>query len=403
MKSESILKAVTAVTKDWCKQRKAEEKNRSARSRRQYYSTRINFTEVANMILPEAYQHASGGGKYTVAQRQMYYAARDAFFAATGRHIEAQYFTQTILRQYLNRHNVDWKITADPRGTFIIPNGSSEKRVPVGTVQIDKHLEERALAVCHDVDLALQKQWPSLAEGQRYQAILYIEKEGFDPQLNEAKIAEKYDLAILSCKGQSVVAARKLVDKICAVQKNIPLFVLHDFDKYGFEILNCLTTVSEEAENLDRIAYHFENDINVTDLGLRLEDIQKYDLKAETCKKATGFWGLNITKEEAEFLASGRRVELNAFTAPQFIEWLESKLSKHLPNRLVPSDDVLEQAYRRAIAVNRLNEQLTEIAESARAEADAAKIPKSLARKVSAYTKKHGVPWDIAIHRIIES
>lgn len=400
MKSENILKAVTAVTKDWAKQRKAEERG-SRRPRMYYYSDRVNFTDIAAKILPTAYQHASGNGKYTVSQRQLYYASRELFKEKTGREIDYSYFAQTILRQFLNRNSVDWKITADPRGTFSIPNGASEHRVPVGTLQIDRYLSSR-LEVNDSVHLSLPEQWPSFSEGQRYQAILYIEKEGFEPLLKEAKICEKYDLALLSCKGQSVVAARKLVDQICAIQRNIPLFVLHDFDKSGFEILKCLTQVSEEAEWADRVAYHFENEINVTDLGLRIEDFQEYDLKSEGCKKATSLWGLNITNEEAAFLASGRRVELNAFTAPQFIDWLESKLNKHLPNRLVPDHDVLEAAYRRAIAVNKMNEELQEVAESARAEANAAIIPKSLKKKVSDYAKKHGVPWDIAIHRIIE-
>ena len=58
------------------------------------------------------------------------------------------------------------------------------------------------------ITASLSASWPSLPAGQRYQAVLYIEKEGFEPLLEEAKIAERFDVAILSCKGQSVVAAR---------------------------------------------------------------------------------------------------------------------------------------------------------------------------------------------------
>lgn len=129
MKSDAIAGAVQAVTKKWAKQRKAEERNSSARSRRSYYSSRVNFSDVADKILPRAYMHASGNGKYTVSQRQLYYASREAFYEATGRHIDQAYFTQTILRKYLNTYDVDWKITADPRGTFIIPNASSDTRI----------------------------------------------------------------------------------------------------------------------------------------------------------------------------------------------------------------------------------------------------------------------------------
>ena len=179
-------------------------------------------------------------------------------------------------------------------------------------------------------DIRLNVEWPSLAEGQRYQGVLYIEKEGFDPQLREARIADRFDLAIISCKGQSVVAARRYVDHICRLAGGVPLFVAHDFDKSGFEIPQRLTTVSDHARDNDLVKYEFQNEINVTDLGLRLADIEKYHLKSEKVRFKGGFPMDTIaTKEEQAFLQSGRRVELNAFTAPQFIEWLVGGLTKH--------------------------------------------------------------------------
>jgi DNA topoisomerase VI subunit A len=68
---------------------------------------------------------------------------------------------------------------------------------------------------------------------------LFVEKEGFDPLLKAAHIDEKFDLAIMSTKGMSVVAARALVDEICH-DHDIPLLLLHDFDKAGFSIAGTL-------------------------------------------------------------------------------------------------------------------------------------------------------------------
>jgi len=104
MDSKSIIGAVESVTKAWAKQRKAEERDSRVRSRRNYYSDRVNFTEVLHCILPDAYKHASGGGKYTVAKRQMYYTSRDPLKAATGRDVGASYFSQTLLVKYLNEN-----------------------------------------------------------------------------------------------------------------------------------------------------------------------------------------------------------------------------------------------------------------------------------------------------------
>jgi DNA topoisomerase VI subunit A len=47
-------------------------------------------------------------------------------------------------------------------------------------------------------------------------AVLFIEKEGFAPLLKAAQIAKKYDIAIMSTKGMSVVAARVLADEMCS-------------------------------------------------------------------------------------------------------------------------------------------------------------------------------------------
>ena len=230
-----------------------------------------------------------------------------------------------------------------------------------------------------DFTTELPIEWPSLAAGQRYQAVLYIEKEGFEPLLDEAQISEKFDLAILSNKGQSVVAARKFVDQVCRVDGGVPLFVVHDFDKSGFEISQSLTTVSDWAIFNDRVTYSFRNEINVTDLGLRLEDVEKFGLDSEDCEFKGQFADNSIcTAAEQEFLRSNRRVELNAFTSPQFIEWLESKLNEHLKGRLIPSDEVLESAYRRALALAEINDVLEGAIGDAEQKAEDATIPKTL-------------------------
>ena len=62
--------------------------------------------------------------------------------------------------------------------------------------------------------------------------MFFVEKEGFSAQFEETQIAERFDLAFMSCKGVSVVAARELADMICHAY-NLPLYLLTDFDKSG--------------------------------------------------------------------------------------------------------------------------------------------------------------------------
>jgi len=406
--ASDIFSVTKTVMKKWTAQRKAEERGQRSRHTRMYvYSDRVNFTDVADAILPGGYQHSSGDGRYTVSKRQLYYACREGLKNQTGRELEYAYFASTLLVQYLNRHpeTATWKLTADPRGTLTIPNSGHDVRIPCGTLQIENHLQIAGRSVAAlDIDFSLPTEWPSLAERQRYQAVMYIEKEGFEPILQEAEIAERFDLAILSCKGQSVVAARRFIDEVCRIDGGVPLFVVHDFDKAGFEISQRLTTVSDWAVANDRVAYQFKNQINVTDLGLRLADVEKYSLQSETCEFNGGFARDSIcTAAERSFLESNRRVELNSFTSPQFIEWLETKLAQHLTQRLIPSDEVLADAYRHAMAIAAINVAIENTTAAAIEKAQSATIPKTLRRQLTKAMIGSPGAWDQALYALAKS
>jgi hypothetical protein len=395
---------LTSATKKWTKQRKAEERSGRARHGREYiYSDRVNFTDVAGRILPPAYQHASGGGVYVVSKRQLYYASREEFRKATGREITYERFASLVLR-FVNRNReaMNWKLTADPRGTLTIPNTFSETRIPCGTLAIDDHLTA-ITATSGDGNgecPQVPREWPSYKPGERYQALLYIEKEGFEPLLQQARIAERYSLAVLSCKGHSVVAARKFVDHACRANGGVPLVIAHDLDVFGFQIAARLTTVSDDADFGDRVAYWFKNDIDSTDLGLRLEDARRYGLTTESCKRPKHIpHDLGCTPDEVELLQSGQRIELNAFTAPQFLEWLEGSLKKAgIRENWVPDDDeVIAKAYRRSAAIARLNTVIDAARKQAEQEAAKLTIPKGLRRRIERHAKNRGVAWDIAV------
>ena len=407
--ADDLAKCVLGATKKYTKQRKAEERDSRAYSNRcsMYLSQRVFYTSVAHRIFPEAYKHASGDGTHPVSKRQMYYASRDLFHHATGRAMKKQATCDTVLLGFMNAHpklTATWRITADPRGTLLIPNAWQETRIPCGTLDIDSHLHTiNTESLCNVERLpSVQIQWPSLAPGQRYRAVVYIEKEGFEPLLRHAQIAERFEIAIMSCKGQSVVAARKFVDHVCRVDGGVPLFVVHDFDLHGFFIGARLTSVSEQAEEEGRVAYRFTNEINVTDFGLRLADAQKYNLVDEACKRPERIDAdLGCTQEEKDFLLSGRRIELNAFSSPQFVEWLEGKLrGAGITERMMPDDDVLDAAYREALITVRVNAAIRSVHRRAVEDARAAGLPSKLADKVRASMAKRDEPWDLALHRI---
>jgi DNA topoisomerase VI subunit A len=123
----------------------------------------------------------------------------------------------------------------------------------------------------HSVDLAYGSLYPTFGPEHRYSAVLFVEKEGFAALLAKAAIAERFDIAMMSTKGMSVIAARRLLDHLA--DKVDKILVAHDFDVSGFKIFGTLGT--------DGRRYEFENKLPIYDIGLRLHDVQEMDLSFE--------------------------------------------------------------------------------------------------------------------------
>ena len=177
---------------------------------------------------------------------------------------------------------------------------------------------------------------------------------------------------------------------------------MHDFDKAGFSILGTLTKTSAR--------YKFENKLRVVDVGLRLTDVEEMQLASESVnlgKSCPDKLRLNLlqngaTEDEADFLLSGRRVELNAMSSIQIVEWLERKLIANGVKKVVPENDVLAHAYRRVVSHETIRSQIAELQREADLNAQETKIPSKIREKVLALlTKNPSMPWDNAIERIV--
>jgi hypothetical protein len=319
--------------------------------------------------------------------------------------LQSVYFTQTLLPTYMNRHpeeTANWKVVYDARGNLLEPH--TDTKVPLGTLDVESYLFKAATHEVPDLSIGglLKSEFPTHGPKNRYGAILFIEKEGFHPLFEAVNLAERYDLAIMSTKGQSVVAARRLVDELC--YGDVPVLVLHDMDKEGFLISQRLTSVSADAMEADRIRYEFVNDINVIDMGLRLTDVEEWGLESEQVKFKGGFAGDTITTGgEREFLMSNRRVELNAFASDDFIKWIEGKLAEHGIQKVVPDTKTLEMAYRRAAMIRHVEDGMDELIDDAKEVAEEIRMPGDgmLADRVRRHLKDHPtMPWDKAIMAI---
>ena len=95
---------------------------------------------------------------------------------------------------------------------------------------------------------------------------------------------------------------------------------------------------------------------------------------------------------------SGQRVELNAFTSSDFIKWIESKLKAHGIKKVVPDAETLETAYRRALQIELIRQQLPAIISKAGEEAQGATIPKALDKTVrKGFKADSAQSWDDVI------
>ena len=260
----AIVAGLRAVTKSWAKQRKAEERDRSRQAFRYEHLVRVrewSIKEIAYAVMEQAYLKASANGTLPATARQVMYAARPLIQQKTDKKLDDQYFTQQLLPDYINERGVSWDVVFDDRGHFREPHTGC--LIGLGTLAVRSYLSGIREPQFEEAEFAAAE-ISTCGPETRFGAVLFIEKEGFLPLLAQAGIAKRYDLAIMSTKGMSNTAARRLVDDVCG-QHQIPLLVLHDFDKSGFSILGTLRRSNRR--------YSFQNQIDVIDLGLRLADV----------------------------------------------------------------------------------------------------------------------------------
>jgi hypothetical protein len=407
----SAMKSATeAVTKNWAKQRKAEERNRNAVSNRcdRLMGGRSMFLqEAAFQVMKEAYLAASDNGRLPVKARQIMYAARPKILGLTGKgHLDDAYFTQKLLPDYMEEHDCDdWDVVWDARGTFHEPH--TKRAIPIGTLEVRQYLDERPEYEA-TVEVADNSRFPTKGPENRFNTVLFVEKEGFAPLLKAARIAERFDLALMSTKGMSTTSARMLLDRL--VDRGVKkVLVLRDFDISGFSIFGTLFTDSRR--------YAFVNDVPVIDLGLRLSDVEAMGLQSEPVafetlkaktKKADTLRRHGATTEEIAFLMGpeistrGSRVELNAMTSRQFIDFVEQKLEEHGVEKIIPDDDVMVEHARRVLEQVLADKAIEQIKERIAKEAAEIKLPKDLRQLVEdEIVLDPALSWDAAVATVV--
>jgi hypothetical protein len=401
-----IIGLVKAGTKKWTRTVKAEERNpvsRSYRYARMMQKRGVSFKDAAEQIMEEAHNKVSDNGELPAKARQVMYAARPYIQEKTGKPLKDSYFTQTLLPNYVMEHDVAWNVIYDARGNFVEPHDG--KTFGLGTLEVRNYL-----AALHDprvVEAALKHaQIETCGPNGNFGALLFVEKEGFMPLLKAVRLAERFDIAVMSTKGVSVTAARELADNIC-YDFDIPLLTLRDLDKSGFVISGTLQR--------DTRRYEFQNAIKTLDTGLSLKDVEEMNLpfehqyieKANKVSMMDNLRENGATEAEIAFMfadfdrtRSLRRVELNAMTSRQFVDLIERKLRENDITKIVPDQDELAEAYR-MFERGKLIEAIVE-REIRNFNGAAINVPDNLEQRVrELLDREPTLPWSESVQRIV--
>jgi hypothetical protein len=186
-KKQSIASAMTdavqAGTKRWTRQKKSEERhpgNVRYRVSRMTKEPRTTQKEAAWKIMESAYMAASNNGSLPAKARQIFYQARPKIMEMTDdKELDYNYFSQTLLPDYIAERGVTWNVVYDARGNFEEPH--TNRCIGCGTLEVNNYLraiKERPSVIgakFHDAHVEI------VGPSGGFGAVMYCEKEGFNP------------------------------------------------------------------------------------------------------------------------------------------------------------------------------------------------------------------------------
>ncbi len=393
---DDIKAGLKNVGKDWKRAKKnASDKNDQVHHvrlsyMRRYHPPKITLRSAAFEVMEEAYNKASSNGKYCANARQIMYAARPKIIEIVGEDAWTAnsdvYFTQTLLKDYIEERggmNVVW----DARGHLKEPHTNYE--IGLGGADVMKYEEDQTGNMVNETEsIEFQERIKTTGPVNRYGAVLFIEKEGFDEQLEDAGIPEKWDIAIMSSKGIPNAATCDVGAMI-----DVPVLALHDFDYAGFKIVKTLREGTRLSSGIS----------NLIDIGLRLEDVEGLESEPVDYKQMEDpkryLSSCGATSKECNFLVTGnygrhwggQRVEINVLSTEEIIDLLERKFTQNGIRKVVPDADTLTKAYKRAAFCQELKEKAKEIV----VDRDDLKIPDDLLQQVeAALVEDPSQSWD---------
>jgi hypothetical protein len=268
---------------------------------------------------------SGGSARYRFNDRQLLYRMRPIVREELGQELKLSNW-KSILDAYEEEHGEIELMYREPRGSITHPHRG--ETITLGTLMVEDYV---------------RPVWT-------FNKLVYIEKEGAQEALKQNRWLERHDCAVMSSKGFSTRAARDLIDKLAEHDEPVEVFCAHDADASGSMIYQTLQ---------DATRVRGARKIKIINIGLEPWEALAMGLEVETVeagerRKPTADYikdhdgegdvdakGDDISGTDWDEWLQTHRVELNAMTTPQLIDWLDGKMAKHGDGKLIPPDDVL--------------------------------------------------------------
>jgi hypothetical protein len=276
--------------------------------------------------LPGAIARASGDGLYRFSLRQLFYAVRPVFLDEFDQEPSYGTFCDVIRDHEAEAGRDVPGVYRDARGTLYHPHTGEE--IPLGTLAVERYRRPA---------------WT-------FNKILYSEKEGLITILKAARWPERHDCALVTSKGFASRAVRDVLDLLGETSEPLTFYCIHDADGPGTLIYQALQegTKARPARSV-RIVNLGLDPAEAVALGLGAEPVSRKDGKAVPVAEY-------VADEWREWLQTSR-VELNAMSTPQFLDWLDAKFAGE-SGKVIPPKAVLAERLARDVAAA-LRERIT--------------------------------------------
>ncbi len=319
---------------------------------------RPSIRDVVVKLLPDALKIEEASG-LLFNTRRLVYRIRDQVRQRTGQVLEQNYFDKLLTEIEAERGDLSPLLIREARGYFSIPHDGRD--TPLGTLTVREFQ---------------RPPW-------RFNKIVAIEKNDLRLMLKQAGWDKRHDAVLMSAVGFNTRAAR---DLIAEMNEPLRVYSVHDADGPGTVIQHTLqhATLARAARKIEVIDLGLQPWEGLA-LALAVEKVPiRYAKNGEPIRRPVGAYIRERTDraptgETWEEWLQHSRVELNAFTSAELIDWLDNKMAELGDGKLIPPDNILQDEFgervrgraQEAVAAaieRRLNDEITTI-EAAKAAA----------------------------------